>query len=169
MRLIAVDPGLRACGLAYFADGALCHAALVHSPEKTARGGQCWIAMGWAVAEHLQQRGIVWNCGVVEQPQQYEARFMKGDRADITELTGVASAVALILSVKAPEVQTPLPAAWKGQVKKDVHNRRALSRLLPHELQVIDWPKKSGGAVNPALAHNVIDAVALGLWRIGRL
>ncbi len=53
------------------------------------------------------------------------------------------------------------PAQWKGQVPKKIMNARVLSRLSPQErLRIEDSGSKT---------HNTIDAVGIGLYRLGRL
>jgi len=97
MITIAVDPGLRACGVAVFSGGQLAWAGYVRSSEAKARGGSAWIAMALAVAEALTaQLGPAWvrpGLGVVEYPQQYEGAGHKADREDISELTDRKSVV----------------------------------------------------------------------------
>lgn len=161
MNLIAVDPGLRACGVAVYRDSTLTRAMFVVSPERTLRGGPAWVAMAWAVAQQVNSES--WTTAVVEFPQQYEGEESKVDRRDLSELTAVAGAVTLVLSARASVVWTPVPREWKGQVPKDVHGRRILSRLTPAEAYRVEWPSAE------RFRHNVTDAIGLGLRRLGRL
>lgn len=161
MDLISVDPGLRACGVAVFRESVLSRALFVVSPERSARGGAAWVAMAWAVAQAVAAES--WTSAVVEFPQQYDGESHEVDRRDLSELTAVAGAVALVLSAKASVLWTPVPREWKGQVPKDVHGRRILSRLTPAETYRVEWPKAE------RFRHNVTDAIGLGLRRIGRL
>ena len=51
------------------------------------------------------------------------------------------------------------PAKWKGQLPKEVCNRRTLSKLTDLELRQFEI------APCPAsLKHNLIDAIGIGLW-----
>lgn len=161
MDLISVDPGLRACGVAVFRAAVLKRAMFVVSPERVKRGAACWVAMAWAVAQAVN--GESWTSGVVEFPQQYDGESHEVDRRDLSELTAIAGAVALILSARCGDLWSPVPREWKGQVPKDVHGRRILSRLTPAEEHRIEWPK------GDRFRHNVTDAIGLGLRRIGRL
>lgn len=156
--LIAVDPGLRHCGIAYFYKGILGYAGLVRNPETTARGARAWIAMARAVAARIQR--FDWEKGVVEDQEQYEGASNRVNRADLTELAHVAGAVALVLGARGSDVESPLPKQWKGQLPKDVCNRRIEAKLTPLEAVVIE---REG-----ALTHNIIDAVGLGLWALKR-
>ena len=155
MRILAIDPGLRVCGVAELVDGVLARAVLVVSPEKTARGGPAWVAMARAVTAAVSSWGAPCVL-VVECPQQYDAAHCRVDRADLSELSAVAGALCAVLGTG--EVRTPAPRTWKGQVPKDVHNARTLARLTPGELACVVWPTALG------LRHNVTDAIGLGLW-----
>lgn len=159
--VLAVDPGLRGSGVALVSGGQLVRAGYAPSAERTARGAAAWAAAAWAVAEWVWSRHLRFDLGLVENPEQYEGVGHKANREDITELTGVAGGVSVILSVKAP-VTSVLPKQWKGQVPKDVHNSRVMARLSQAEQLVIEWPADS-------LKHNVIDAVGLALWKAGRM
>ncbi len=101
---------------------------------------------------------------VVEQPQVYDARFQKGDQADIVSLSIRAG---ILLQRFRPGRRfalelLPTPREWKGQVDKDMHNRRVLAALSVEERALI--PKLSKKKL-----HNVIDACGLFLWAAGRL
>lgn len=137
--------------------------------------------MGWAFAAAIQ--GLRWQLGVCERPEQYTQVKGNVDREDVAEVTGIASAVSLVLSIPGTEVLSPYPKEWKGQVPKHIHLTRTFGRevtlerlLLPKgyepptaapckltqvELTRIEWESRS-------LNHNVGDAVALGLWYWGR-
>jgi hypothetical protein len=54
------------------------------------------------------------------------------------------------------------PSAWKGQVPKSVHHARILAALSYEEQSRI--PK-----LPTSKLHNVLDAVALGLFHVGRV
>ncbi len=56
------------------------------------------------------------------------------------------------------------PAQWKGAVPKEVHQPRILAALTAAEQGVLDAAK-----VAPTLKNNVVDAIGLGLWAVGRL
>ena len=159
MKVLAIDPGLRVCGVAELTGGVLTRAVLVVSPEKTARGGPAWVAMARAVAAAVSSWGAPWGVLVVESPQQYDAAHCRVDRADLSELSAVAGALCAVLG--GSEVRTPAPRTWKGQVPKDVHNARTLAKLTASEAGCIVWPASS-------LRHNVTDGIGLGLWACGR-
>lgn len=58
-----------------------------------------------------------------------------------------------------------IPAGvWKGTVPKDVMCRRILAHLSPEELAVLPKNKSALG-----YDHNMVDAVGLGLFALGRM
>lgn len=56
------------------------------------------------------------------------------------------------------------PHRWKGNVPKDTHHRRALRALVEAELHAARCLDPDGAAYQPDAA----DAIALGLWALGR-
>ena len=86
------------------------------------------------------------------------------------------------------KIEYVLPVTWKGSVPKGIHHARVWAKLLDQETQVIDdaitpakHPRMMRRAADvisvqpykkPAIPasklHNMLDAVGLGLWKIGR-
>jgi hypothetical protein len=100
------------------------------------------------------------NIAVIEIPQVYQQRLQKGDPNDLIDVAVVAGMVAgtLVPWVHGP-VQLIRPRVWKGNRPKAVDNRHTLSVLSAEEKTKIP----SG-----AKRHNVLDAVGIGLWKLGR-
>lgn len=67
--------------------------------------------------------------------------------------------LSLSRSVEAVEA-----SAWKASTDPDVLARRILAILTPEERAVIPKTRSALG-----YDHNVIDAIGLGLWRLGRM
>jgi len=143
---LAVDPGKRDCGVAYFVDGVLDSAAFL----ETADGDDVT----------LTQMVVDWLDGgcdlLVTEDQQVYARG-KGDPNDLVPLARVVGGVRS--RIEHAERVLPLPRIWTGGVPKDVRHRKLLERLPAAEVAIIDAVK-----VTKAKKHNVIDAVALGVW-----
>lgn len=159
MALVAIDPGLRGTGVAVFEDGLLVEAAYPRNPELILRGPAAWLAMARAVLDSLTHP---LPCDlVIEVPQVYVAGRGKGDPDDLLELAGVDGAITALLGPTT--TRSPKPREWKGQVPKEIHHARALRKLSPPETVVLEQTK-----VPPSLRHNVLDAVALGLWALKR-
>lgn len=155
--IVAVDPGLRACGVSVWDPwGVLYGAAYVKGP-KEGRGPSAWASMAAEVREYIDCTPITHL--VVEIPQVYQRAHSKGDPNDLIQLAGVAGAIVGRLS-GAPNMLGPLPAEWKGQVPKEIHHARVRAALTADELTRVALPSAK------SLAHNVWDAVALGLWYV---
>jgi hypothetical protein len=158
--LIAIDPGLRVAGAAVFENAVLTWAGLVRNPVKKERGPEAWMAMAREVEKVVYVKANRNDALVTEYPQVYRGPRQKGDPADLIELTGVAGAISGVL--QAETSRGFLPREWKGATPKTVHNARVLARLTADEKTAID-------ATPPSLIHNVIDAVGIGLFYLGRL
>jgi hypothetical protein len=156
--LLAVDPGLRGCGVALFNDGQLQHAEYVIGSAAGVRAG-AWQPMAEAVRLWATYRTLEDTTLVVELPQVYVRARSKGDPNDLIDLAAVVGALVAYFPVGATVY---LPAEWKGQVPKEIIHARAASALSAWETRQITYPKRKG------LAHNVLDAVALGLCHLGR-
>ena len=62
------------------------------------------------------------------------------------------------------EVRAVEASAWKASTDPDVLARRILACLTPEELARVPKTKSALG-----YNHNVLDAIGLGLWRLGRM
>lgn len=61
------------------------------------------------------------------------------------------------------------PREWKGSVPKDVHNERVLRALTAEERAIVFAACDAGGKkVSVSKLNNVIDAVGLFLFQVGR-
>lgn len=145
MSLIAIDPGVHRCGVAFFMDGQL---QLAEYQENSYLFGNEW-------ETSRSYRNVV-----VEMPRIYPgAQQRKGDLNDLLNLAAVVGRVEE--KFKTAVVSRVFPQKWKGQVPKQVMNARVLSKLSDVERARI----LSVGAKD----HNTIDAVGIGLWALGRL
>jgi hypothetical protein len=171
--LVAIDPGLRVLGMAEFEDGALTGAHLVRNPNQTDRGAQAWLAIA---IETLRAAGAAEpDLLVHELMQVYDTKGQKGDQADLIELAGVAGTVAGVLF--AERALSYVPREWKGNLPKKVHHKRGVAALYTAELETLmECPDAPADLVTfletasaEALFRNVLDAVCLGLFQLGRL
>ncbi len=159
-RVLAIDPGLRHCGVAVSDNGRLVACGLVASPDKRGRDGVAWAAMakavrGWA-AEHGPFERVRSETPQVYLPGHQKKRV---DPADLLQLQGVVGALCMAFDT----VETIQPYAWKGQLPKDVCLYRIMSRLDDTELPVFGVV-----ACAPSLRHNIADAVGILLDCLGR-
>lgn len=172
--LLAIDPGLRHCGYAVFYGGRLVAAGLVRSPDHDNRGPVAWLAMATAVVDELDRQKLPMESGdelVLEGQQVYQTGKLAGkmgaDANDLLELSGVCGALAaLYAGLTVQDFRRVMPAQWKGTTDKAICQLRVSKRLSDSEAMAISWPGKAGK--DSSLAHNVYDAIAIGLWAVGR-
>ena len=160
-RLLAIDPGLRCCGVAVSEDGRLIACGLVKNPHKVARNGIAWGAMAREVALWGRAYGP-FDRVRCETPQIYLPGHMAGKRvdpADLLNLQGVVGALCATFDA----VETVQPSDWKGQLPKEVCEGRVKLRLDDAEREVL-----AGVYLPPSLRHNVVDAVGILLDGLDR-
>jgi hypothetical protein len=131
---------------------------------------------GWALFKSRKLAGAgVWQSNivpkgkglldlvVVEAPRWYPREH----RIDVNDLLDLSIAVGKIegmMEERGVPVEIVYPRTWKGSVPKEIHNRRVLAALTPQELGLL--PKRPRAR---DFDHNVIDAVGIGLWKLGRM
>ena len=133
--------------------------------------------MGWA----LWQGDRMVRCGIARGQDWIEAvlnmppltvgqlfiedqQIYRNSRINAHSLLSVARVVgAVVFYYNTPLTVLVLPRAWKGQLPKEVCGRRTISKLDPAEQAVL-------GKTNYAksIRHNLIDAIGIGLWGLGR-
>jgi hypothetical protein len=145
--LVSIDPGT-CTGVALWTAGGL-HSCHVQS-------------VAYDVLERVMSRCNV----IVELPQVYRSGQSKGDPNDLIKVAREVGRWEERAARHGMPFETVLPNAWKGQVPKPIHHARAREMLSPHEVAVLDWELAHTPKTD---AHNMMDAVALGLWKLGRL
>lgn len=156
--ILCVDPGYSASGgtgLAVFSDGVLKRATLIRPRKEKdllARvQGITRLASEWV---YLPSPTLV----IAEWPQVYS-----GSVADPNALLALAAVSAAIANqFPFAEHRSVLPHKWKGSLDGEVMAKRIEGRLSSEERQTIE-------PCPPSLRHNVLDAVGIGLWHLGRL
>jgi len=99
---------------------------------------------------------------VIEIPQVYRVGKSKGDPNDLIKVAVQAGQWIERAKLYGASVYRHLPQEWKGQVPKNVHHERILAALSPAEsARIPKLPK--------ADAHNMLDAIGLGLFHLGRI
>jgi len=174
--MIALDPGIRGCGVAEFGEHYLLRAAYIPNPIRKGNGLDAVVDMAAAV---YRWAGMP-QTFVAEWPQSYGPAQQKGDQADLFPLAGIDGALAAMMAWSRPlEVKRYLPHEWKGTINPDVMISRIRHRLTPGEFSVIQFPGNTCSDCRDRLApipcckstcpaHNVFDAVGLGLFHLGR-
>lgn len=157
--LLAIDPGLRACGCALFTDRRLVAADLVQSGSKFERAS-AWLPMAEAVRTWVAIVGVQVSELAIELPQVYHDHI-ETDQNDLIHLACVVGAICDRFS-DVDETKVYLPAEWKGQAPKAIVHARAMKRLDEQERLVIPNMAKSR-------KHNMLDGIAIGLVYLKRM
>ena len=139
--LVAIDPGKHASGIAVFRDRVL--EAVYYTKDTD--------VLSWLFAPDVRV--------IVEVPQVYSYERSKGDPNDLVDLAFAAGRMTRDFE----HVDVVRPKQWKGQLPKDVHHQRVMAKLVQPECDVIHRAQ-----VAQSKLHNVLDAVGLGLWKLGR-
>jgi len=146
--VLGIDPG-ETTGFAWFVDGQLSRAF--------ARDFDDFIAAPpWVERDYIDV--------VIEFP-----KWRRNSHEEIDDLLGLAEKAGRIEQfyvMHQKRVQLVWPHTWKGSVPKDVHNERVLKPLRHDELALL--PRRPRSKKNP-YDHNMLDAVGIGLWKLGRM
>lgn len=163
--VLAIDPGVRGCGVALFEHNFLIRAAYIKNlPFKCeARAAE---AADMAGEIRFEFPNIIRLNVIIEWPQIYAGAIRAGkskvDPNDLLALTAVAGAIAA--RYNGSNILTVRPREWKGQMTKAVTEYRILDRLEGSEIDVLTLAKREAGS----FAHNIVDAVGIGLCYVGR-
>lgn len=154
MRVLAIDPGLRACGVANFVDGVLDEASYLKADRVEGDGPDAWREMV-ATIDHMY---VPPDLLVFEQPGAY-----KSDTARRTlDLQGLIGVCGFMCGKWQMEAIRYRPREWKGTIPDEMINERIKSRLSESELGRVILPAKS-------YQHNVWNAIGVGLKYLNRL
>jgi hypothetical protein len=152
--LLSVDPGVNGCGCALWSDYGRLVAAKYVRVKKHADA----VDQYRALAQNVRTTFDGADSLILEVPRVYQGSKQKGDPNDLVSL-GVV--VGLLVGVFGKPAKTVFPYEWKRQLPDAVCSARVMSRLDETERTVIELPGKT-------LAHNVLDAVGIGLHGVGR-
>ena len=155
---LAFDVGLASIGTALFIKRKLVLSWLQESNPTKARGPDAWKH----AARTYQDYGLCPDSIVIETMKIYKPQDIRKviDARDILELQGIAGALAnqwpdsIAYGVE--------PGGWKGQIKK-----QTMTNLIRATVKAYDWDSKIVLPSANELAHNVYDAVGLGIWAHG--
>lgn len=158
MGILAVDPGTKElgwCSMSTTIDG---HPVVVGAGLLRAKNFS-------AMLEALPAFCAQWNIAelVVEMPKVYRRGEAKVDPADLILIAMVGGAV--IGGVCHTKTWTPLPSDWKGQVPKDVMQKRLKKLLSKRELETVEQDLAD---VPRGVRHNVWDAIGIAMWKAKR-
>lgn len=162
MNLLSIDPGLVCCGWAIWRDSQLFRCGLSRTKGKT---------LEFRIQVHAKtfhRMSLMAHVLVIEKPEIYQQRFLKGDPRDLANLAAVVGGI--VAAFPSGDARMVYPKAWKGQIPKEVSERRTLSKLSEIEKQVLKKPQVFGAPTTApsSLLHNMMDAVGLGLYFLQR-
>lgn len=174
--MIAIDPGFaargRGCACAHFVDGRLVSVWFAR-PEAVA---------GTPAPTRANVHRVVWECPQVD-------KRTRGSVPAIVQLAAVGGTLAGLYAGQLAAVVEPVaPSAWKGSAPKPVAHGRMWIALTPAERTIlggdatataIETAKRAGAKARWArdgasyypstfAMHNLLDAVGIGMWRLGR-
>lgn len=151
--ILAIDPGVHACGAALFRpDGRLHAAEYVRIATVGRAAGE---VRGFVMRANLGHSDVPL---LIEKPRIYPGPDQrKGDLNDLIDLAEVVGALRATFHTE----KVFYPSDWKGQVPKAVMTARIEDTLTPEERSRI---VRVG-----AKDHNTLDAVGIGLFHFGRL
>lgn len=101
----------------------------------------------------------------IERPRIYPHGRTKNPNDVLSVAINAGEWAGRYKALGVPVVRYVEPATWKGQVPKDVHHARIWSRLSANEQEIVSV---CGRGMPPSKRHNMLDAVGLGLWAVGR-
>lgn len=155
--LVAIDPGLRAAGVARFEDELLVACDCVR--EDYGEGPTQWTAMAAAVSE--------WIGDDVDE-LAIEYMVTRPDRSDVhddlIQLSQVSGGIYALVGAETT-VAVP-PSNWTKNRPKRVNHRRVRKRLNEAETAVLEHALAGVYKTN---RKEVLDAVGIGLYLLDRL
>ncbi len=152
-RLVSIDPGTRFTGYAWFNDKRLVDCGIIK-----AKGLALMLVRCRYYFEECAH--VVAPLAVIEKPQVYTQRKMKGDANDLITIALVAGYCASFFE----NSEFVLPRTWKGTVDKDVMCKRIVNRWMNEREQEILGSK----GIPKSQINNTIDAIGVGLHHLGR-
>jgi hypothetical protein len=160
--LLAVDPGKKHAGVAFFRDGILVAADLIRAddPLSVAFAVLNWVGAvpaktGVARYDYVPDPNEV--DVIVTERQQIYPGIRKADPNDLLPLAECVGAVNAL--IQAPMRKRPLPREWKGSTPKAIFTQRIEEGMSAEEHAIVAAKK-----LPKSLVHNVIDAIGLGKW-----
>ncbi len=136
---VSVDPGVHASGMAWWTYGKLAQVEYCKPGHNILQ-----------IATDL----------IIEVPQVYQGRAQKGDPNDLITLAVEVGRITTLF----PNHRLVKPRDWKGNIKKEMMLKRIIKTLTTEELLMVKALKLPKSKV-----HNVLDALGIGLWYLGRL
>jgi len=100
---------------------------------------------------------------VIERPKIYPGARQEVPPDDLITLAILVGEIKALYRLSGVETEEVLPYAWKGQLPKDISHKRIKKCLNMKENSLVESVR-----VSKSNKHNMLDAVGIGLWRLGR-
>lgn len=151
--LLALDPGVHACGFAYWREVDLitCGVAHVDHDLGMVQGAQ----LLYSQIAHATRKQTFKHVAI-ERMRIYEKFSRRGDQNDLLDIAFVSGLLVDKLAIGATVVYRPTAHEWKGTLPKALLEERVRTVLPQVDSMVLEVPK--------GLRHNAFDAVGIGLW-----
>lgn len=147
--LLAIDPGKRHCGYAYFQDGRLLTCGVVEGADPLA------VALNLLEFTDVPVQVDVLCC---ENQQVYGGRI-KTDPNDLLPLAQCVGAIRAL--VPCGRFLHPRPISWKGSVPKAIFTSRIEAGLTESERAVLD-----AAQLTKKYRVDCLDAIGLAKWAL---
>ena len=171
--LLAIDPGVRGCGVALFRGGRLQVAGFAgHTNKESLDDKHTRASVINTVADVVREclGGVPISMLAIEMPRVHDKKHQVGGKSkvDPNDIVKLATVVgALIHEFSEATTTVYLPHEWKGQLPKDICHDRAMGRLDDEERA--NLARVVEGKISKKHLLDVLDAVALGLHHVRRL
>lgn len=152
--ILAIDPGVRLCGVALFAGVQLVEATIVRCTEKNVSD----FVVALTMAKQLPAAYV--DTLVIERMLIYDKAQQLGDPNHLARIEFIAGVLTRDFKGLSANVLRPTAREWKGTIRKSIHHKRIIAEC-PKAAQL-------AAATPKTYRHNVYDAVGLGLWAIRR-
>lgn len=177
-RLLALDPGLKHAGLAYFEQGIL-SSVWTFNPVGQLPDAAGWRNIAELVASQLHIDNQPGNCRIVYEMPQFIPGWRKGDLNAILQVAGAAGTIVARLSPWLAVLEDPIalrPSEWTGSRPKKVNHVRMWGRLTMYEQHKLADACQMPMTVLLACIRNgdeaelehALDAICVGLKVLGR-
>lgn len=167
--VVSIDPGRTCFTLARWGDDALLEVSVIQAEalSPAMSGSEKLASLADYYATQLGHLSA--QTAVVERMAHYPGQRKDSRAAELAKAADLLELQALSMYVAgrvARNVVLYTAAEWKGQANKDVTTMRVVRELSDSELVAL---QRALGTIPKALAHNVYDAVGIGLRFAGRL
>ncbi len=162
--LISIDPGAKLAGVATFEDGELTCAWLARPKGDNIGWRETAFETYRTLLDRFPVQVLIDAEVAIERPQIYHPKFLRGDPNDLVTLALMAGGIVTLLG-QSVSVTEYYPKQWKGQVKKEAMVERVKERVAENGwTDRVELPTRA-----KKLAHNIFDAIGIGLKHLKRL